>query len=217
MLLRKGSLVLVAAVLVCARTAAAQAPRLSVDGAIMVGHDARQGYPRTVHGGSVIVTHGISPRVSVGVEADVPRTRTIERSGVARHTDGTAIRYFVRDTFRGPTVAAIVAIRLMPQSPIDVAFVTGLGIEYKSYTQFATDDTIDASGVVTAHHEYDNSPRKPYEYTQTPLGIDAAIPIGRHLAIVPQFRFYFDPFGPLAECGCDGVHTRARLAIRVMF
>ena len=56
-----------------------------------------------------------------------------------------------------------------------------------------------------------------YHWLQVPLGLDAAIALGSHLSLVPEFRFYFDPMAPLNDGCCDGGHARVRLAARWRF
>jgi hypothetical protein len=50
-----------------------------------------------------------------------------------------------------------------------------------------------------------------------PLGLDATIRVSRHVSVVPQFRFYFDPFAGFNDGCCDSGHARGRVSLRWVF
>jgi hypothetical protein len=201
--------------------AAAQTSQLAVDGTVLVGADSRDSrLPSLIRGGGLNVVNFLSPRLSLGLEVDVPEMRADESTGRTPHADGSATVFFVRRTFRGTTTAAVVGFHFIPGHRVDVAMVTGLGIERRSFGASIYQDSVDASGVVRAHTVIDTSgpPNTDvFHWLQVPLGLDAAIALGSHLSLVPEFRFYFDPMAPLNDGCCDGWQSRMRLAVRWRF
>jgi hypothetical protein len=212
---------LVALLLAVPGHAAAQTSRLAVDGTVLVGDDSRDSrLPSLIRGGGLKVVNFLSPRLSLGLEVDVPETRADESKGRTPHADGSATVFSARRTFRGTTAAAVVGFHLIPGHRVDVALVTGLGIERRSFGASIYQDTVDASGVIRAHTVIDTSgpPNTSlYHWLQVPLGLDAAIALGSRLSLVPGFRFYFDPLAPLNDGCCDGGQARVRLAARWRF
>jgi hypothetical protein len=199
----------------------AQTSRVAVEGTVLVADDSRDDrLPSLTGGGGLNIVSFLSPGLSLGLEVDVPEMRTYESTGRTLHTDGSATVSVARRTFRGTTAAAVVGFHFILDDRVDVAMITGLGFERRSFGASIYQDTVDASGVVRAHTVIDTSgpPNTGlYHWLQVPLGLDAAIALGSHLSLVPEFRFYFDPMAPLNDGCCDGGHTRVRLAARWRF
>jgi len=59
--------------------------------------------------------------------------------------------------------------------------------------------------------------RNVFTRLQVPIGLDGDIRLRRHLSLVPQIRFYFDPLGFLNDGCCGGTQSRVRLAMRWRF
>jgi hypothetical protein len=202
-----------------ATPAAGQASGLAVGASVLGGNDSRDDrLPSQFLGGGVDVVTFLSPRFSVGLEIDVPRTRAYGGTFRTPHADGSADVSFVQNTFRGTTIAAVVGRHFVWDGRVNVSLVAGLASERRSFGQSGYHDTIDASGVIVTHQTFDISGGpNVFTWLQVPLGFDAEIALRPHLSLVPQLRFYFDPLAFMNDGCCDGTQGRARVAIRWRF
>jgi hypothetical protein len=191
--------------------------RLAVDGSLMTGVDARKDtLPSATWGGGFKIGVNWS-RLSFGIEVDVPGVRD-ERNpvvGTIPLPNGITSIWRSRQTFRATMIAGVVGVHFRAGRVVTVALLAGAGIERRSSESNGYHDTIDASGVMIQHEILHSSITETW--MQVPVGVDAAIAMGSHLSLVPQFRLYIDPLAGVDDGGGRGVQARLRLALRWRF
>ncbi len=201
------------AVFALATEAVAQVSPASVDACVTAGHDARDDrLPARVLGGGVSLHVSITRLWSVGLEIDLPKERVGEQMTTSNPAAGVTVIAVSRKSFRAPTVDLMLLRHLASGSRVDPAVAVGLGIESRTISFSGSVKTIDSSGTET---QSSGSQSDVYNWLHVTLGVDVAVAITSHLAIVPQARFFWTP--PLGDGCCQGPQSRARLALRWRF
>lgn len=185
----------------------------SLDACVIAGHDPRDDrLPARVLGGGVNLHVSIARLWSVGLEIDLPKERVGEQVATSNPTAGVTVISVSRKAFRAPTVDVVLFRHLASGSRVVPAVAVGLGMESRNISFSGSVTTIDSSGTET---QSSGSQSDVYTWLHVTLGVDVAVAITSHLAIVPQARFLWTP--PMGDGCCQGPQGRARLALRWRF
>jgi hypothetical protein len=178
--------ILVALVVLVAAGARAQnrEPRLFVDGALLGDRDPKYPFESSMAvGGSGAIGFRISNHFSVRFEAEVPvmHTGTVNTNYGGRVMSET-------ESFRTTTYAALFAGHYQAHKKVDLAFLGGLSAAIPETRYSGYFETLSASGAVV-RHDYPDS-RGSYRTGVLTTGVDVAISLTPHFAIVPELRFH---------------------------
>ncbi len=216
-----------AALLLIARVAAAQDLHGYADGSFFVSTQGshtqgtapdlpRSGVGGTTWGGAVGVGAFAGPRFSLGAELTLPA-----RIEAIQETD-YLLTFQNRNRYRDLTIAFVARLYTPAGHRVRAAAVGGFAIVQESVRQ----STAYAQGAFP----FTNKTFGPFgaetEYTRWAPGVtggaDVEISIGRHAAVVPQFRATWvsrsdDPSQPMWFLGLDSLVFRGAIGVRARF
>jgi hypothetical protein len=197
---------------------AAGQSQMAIDVVVFRGDDARdRRFGGSVSGVGLDFIRSITPRIYVGVEGDIPKRRPYEKSTRLLYSDGAQSLFSERRTLRAPSAITILGVHGHPANWLDLAFVTGVGEEFRHEYFIQIQDSVNGKGQTIFHQVTDSSELEQIDrQALMTVGGDAAIMLGAHLALVPQWRFYFNPVGFLPE-EIGGTLRRVRLVVRWRF
>jgi len=177
---------------------------LFVDGAFLGDHDGSRWIQTPMAlGGSGAIGFRASRHFSVRFEAEVPgihaRTLTTNYPGLLNTSD--------TESFRTITYGALFAVHYPVHQRVDVAFLVGLSEAIHDTRNSGYSDTTLLRTVEVVHEEFTS--RSSDSVGAVTAGVDAAVNLTRHLAIVPEVRFHlYNEYGAV---------TRPKVAVRWTF
>jgi hypothetical protein len=158
-------------------------PRLFVDGALLGDRDPKYPFESSMAvGGSGAIGLEISKHFSVRFEAEVPAMHTETFRG--------AYTFFrtATETFRTTTYAGLLAGHYQAHRKVNLAFLAGLSAATREGRGSEFLETPGPNGAVV-HLDYPGW-RMSYRTGALTAGLDAAVSLTPHLAIVPGVRFH---------------------------
>jgi hypothetical protein len=175
--------ILVALVMSVAAGARAQnrEPHLFVDGALLGDRDPKYPFESSMAlGGSGAIGLRISKHFSVRFEAEVPAMHTETFRG------GYTFFATETETFRTTTYSGLLAGHYQAHKKVNVAFLAGLSAARHEGQGSDFLETPGPNGAVVHHWLVS------YRTGALTTGLDAAVSLTPHLAIVPGVRFHTD-------------------------
>lgn len=153
----------------------------------------------------------MTPRFSVRLEFDLPDWHVSDYAGrgrVANHIEA----YSQREEGRSPSVSLLFGYTIRPVTRLNIALLAG-GTKAKRATRsrgFTERYTLD--GALLEHQDYDRT-YGSYDWQAVSVGVDAAIAVTKHLAVVPQLRLH----SYLYSEHTSQMFFRPRVAVRWQF
>ena len=194
-----------------ARAVSAQGKGFVEGGALLDVDPTQRSQTTTTSGATVGGGVFLSPRFSMRFEVELPEWHASDYEGrgrVASHIEA----YSQREERRSPSASFLLGYDVRPMTRLNITLLAGGTRARRASRTRGFTERYTLDGVLLEHRDYDQS-NDDYTWPAVSAGVDAAIAVTKHLAIVPQLRVHSYLFSEHTS----EMFVRPRLALRWQF
>lgn len=194
-----------------ARTVSAQGKGFVEGGALLDVDPTLRSQMTTTSGVAVGAGVFVTPRLSMRLELELPKWHASDYEGrgrVASHIEA----YSQREERRSPSASFLVGYDIRPMTRLNMTLLAGGTRATRATRSRGFTERYTLDGVLLDHRDFDHSDDN-HGWLAVSAGVDAAIAVTKHLAVVPQLRLHSYLYSEHTSL----MFVRPRLSVRWRF
>jgi hypothetical protein len=200
-----------AAIVLAPRTVDAQEKGFVEGGGLFDIDPTQRSQTTTTPGLTVGAGLFLAPQRSLRLEVELPAWHASGYEGRNRVADHIEA-YSQREDSRSPSVSVLFGYDFRPAPRLTIALLAGGTSAKRAWRSRGFTERYTLDGVLLEHRDIDNS-SDGYEWLAMSGGVDAAVHVTKHLAVVPQLRLHSYLFSEHTS----ELFFRPRLSVRWQF